>query len=95
MTATVVSLEHRQETDFGGTRAGLSAHLQVGEPPHSYFLSRLVGETDWIIDAHFGPQGMPYHCHGFGARYLQVRAIAPELAKLLDQQAHELGLSSA
>jgi hypothetical protein len=35
---------------------------------------------------------MPYYCHGFGARYLQVRAIARELAELIDQQAHELGL---
>lgn len=93
MTATVISLEHKQETDFGHTRAGLSAHLQIGEPPHSYFLSQLVGETGWIIDAHFGPQGMPYYCHGFGARYLKVRAIAPELANLIDRQAHERGLS--
>lgn len=35
VTATVVSVEHKQEPDFGGTRSGLSAHLQVGEPPHT------------------------------------------------------------
>lgn len=97
VTATVITVERKQERGIFGVLLGLSAHLHVafrsGERPHSYFLSRLVGEQDWIIDEHFGPNSQPYYSHGFGARYLRVHAIAPELADLLDEHARRRGLA--
>jgi hypothetical protein len=98
--ATVVTVEHRQEPEvFGGVRQGLYAQLDItqrrGEPPATYFLSRLVDETHWIIDAQFTANGFPVHSNGLGARYLRVRAIAPELAALLDAEARARRLVKA
>lgn len=92
VTATVVTVEYRQEPEpFGEDRRGLSAELKIalsGEHYCTYFLSRLVGEADWGIDAQFMANGMPVHSNGFGARYLRVKAIAPELGAVLDAEAH-------
>lgn len=99
VTATVISVQRRAEPGIYGLMVGLDAHLTVTFPRTqvavSYCLSRLVGETDWIIDAEFGANGMPRHSNGFGARYLKVYAIAPELADLLDREARCCGLVQA
>lgn len=100
VAATVVCVERREEPDFlGGSRVGLSAQLHITIPPdtrpHSYFLSRLIGESAWVIDALFGSNGYPHFSHGFGARYLRLRGIAPELEDLLDQNARDQGLVHA
>lgn len=100
VAATVVCVERREEPDFfGGVRLGLSAQLAVTVPPDTrprrYFLSRLVGESDWVVDALFGPNGYPHFSHGFGARYLRLRGVAPELEDLLDQGALSQGLVQA
>lgn len=99
VTATVVTVERRSEpSPLAGVRLGLYAQLDVTVAPdtqprsYSYFLSRLVGETTWIIDALFGPNGYPHFIHGFGARYLQLRVLAVTLADLLDEQARDRGL---
>lgn len=98
VTATIVSLKHRQETGIYGRMVGLDARLNVlfsGDAhPHSFFLSRLVKESFWVQDAHFGPNGFPYFSNGFGARYLKVRGIHPALAVLLDEAARALGLTA-
>lgn len=100
VTATLTRLERREEPGIYGRMIGLNACLTItahtGSAPDrtdSYCLSRLVDETDWIIDAQFGPNGIPRHSNGFGARYLTVRTIAPELADLLDREAVRRGLA--
>lgn len=100
VAATVVCVECREEPDvFSGVRLGLSAQLEVTVPPdtrpHTYFLSRLVGESEWVVDALFAPNGYPHFSHGFGARYLRLRGIAPQLEDLLDQNARDRGLAAA
>jgi hypothetical protein len=99
ITAAVVRVERKEETDFLGSRIGLDAHLQLTFPgdehPHAFFLSRLVDEPCWVLDAHFGPNGYPHFSNGFGARYLKLRGIAAELEALLDQAACGLGLVEA
>jgi hypothetical protein len=99
VTATVISMECKQERDFLGVRHGLSAQLEVtvapAVGPRTYFLSRLVGESDWVVDALFASNGFPHFSHGFGARYLRLRGVAPELEDLLDQHARDHGLVQA
>jgi hypothetical protein len=100
VTAAVITIERKEEPDFlAGVRLGLYAQLDVTVPPgtrpHSYFLSRLVAESEWVVDALFGPNGYPHFSNGFGARYLRLRGIAPELADLLDHEAHSRGLAKA
>jgi hypothetical protein len=99
VTATVTSMQRRTELGIVGTLVGLDAHLTITftapDASRSYSLSRLRGETHWIIDAEFGPLSMPRYVHGFGARYLKLKAIAPELADLLDREACRLGLAQA
>jgi hypothetical protein len=99
VTATVTSLQRREEPGIHGLMVGLDAHLTVtftdAQRSCSYFLSRLVGEVNWIIDAEFGSNGMPRHSNGFGARYLKVYAIAPELGDLLDREALRSGLAQS
>ena len=100
VAVTVVSVQRREEPEiFGGTRLGLDAHVTIGLPgnakPRSYRLSKLVGEQHWVVDAEFGPNGFPVHSNGFGARYLRVSAIAPEVAELVDAHAREAGLVEA
>ncbi len=95
--ATVVTVERREESSvFGGSNVGLYAHLELtvatGQRPHSLFLSRLVGEKVWIVDAQFTANGFPVHSNGFGARYLRVRAVVVELAALLDREARDRGV---
>ena len=99
VTATVTSMRRRTEPGVFGTMVGLDAHLTITftapDDTRSYGLSRLRGETHWIIDAEFGPNSLPRYVHGFGARYLKLKAIAPELADLLDREACRLGLTQA
>lgn len=99
VTATVVAIDRRAEPTLFGVCVGLEAQLAVTvaphAQPHTYFLSRLVGETTWIVDALFGPNGYPHFSHGFGARYLRLRTIAPELAEVVDQEARSRGLVEA
>jgi hypothetical protein len=95
--ATVVTVERREEPSiFGGANVGLYAQLDVtvapGQRPHTFILSRLVGEREWIVDAQFTANGFPVHSNGFGARYLRVRAVAEELGALLDQEARDRGV---
>lgn len=99
VTATVTAMEYRQEPSvFGATARGLYAQIDItsaGERPAAYILSRLVDETHWIIDAHFTANGFPVYSNGFGARYLRVRTIAPELAALLDAEARARQLATS
>ncbi|WP_406690344.1 hypothetical protein REH65_31235 [Saccharopolyspora sp. ID03-671] len=94
--ATVPNLQRREETSFLGRVVGLEAQLDVLFPgdnrPHTYYLSRLVGEPCWVQDAHFGPNNFPYFSNGFGARYLKLTGVAPGLERLLDQAARGRGL---
>lgn len=97
VSATVTSMQRRAEPGIFGAMVGLDAHLTITftapDDSRSYGLSRLRGETCWIIDAEFGPNCMPRYVHGFGARYLKLKAIAPELADLLDREARRRGLA--
>ncbi|MGW4527801.1 hypothetical protein [Amycolatopsis sp. NPDC004378] len=99
VTATVVSVEHREENGIYGPMVGLDARLHVlfsdDTQPHSYFLSRLLEEEYWVQDAHFGPTSFPHFSHGFGARYLKLRGIHPALEALLDEAARTRGLATA
>jgi hypothetical protein len=99
VAAAVITIERKEESDIlAGVRLGLYAQLDVTVPPgtrpHSYFLSRLVTESTWVVDALFGPNGYPYFSNGFGARYLRLRGIAWELADLLDHEARDRGLAT-
>lgn len=98
VTATVVSVEHREENGIYGPMVGLDAQLHVlfagDTDPHSYFLSRLVEEEYWVQDAHFGPSSFPHFSNGFGARYLKLRGIHPALEALLDEAARARGLAA-
>jgi hypothetical protein len=77
IVATVITMECQQERDFLGIRHGLCAQIAITAAPevrpHTYFLSRLVGESCWVVDAQFGSNGFPHFSHGFGARYLRLR----------------------
>lgn len=99
VTVTVNSMRRREEPGIYGLTVGLDAHVIVTftatQRTVSYFLSRLVGEVFWIIDAEFAANGMPRHSNGFGARYLKVYAIAPELSDLLDREARRHGHAQA
>lgn len=57
----------------GSEERGVYA-LVIFEGGESLHLSRLDGNEGWVADAHFGANGYPYWCHGFGSRctYLQV-----------------------
>jgi hypothetical protein len=98
VTATVVSVERREESGILGHMVGLDVRLHVGfgddADPHSYFLSRLVGEPYWVQDAYFGANGVPRFSHGFGARCLKLRGIHPGLEAVLDEAASILGLAA-
>lgn len=99
VTATVVKVEHREDTGILGPRIGLDAWLDVTFPgdhhPHTHNLSRLVDEPCWLLDAYFSPAGLPGISHGFGAREVNKQGIVPELEALLDQAALQHGLASA
>jgi hypothetical protein len=99
ITATVITMERTVERDFLGVRDGLSAQLEVTVPPqdgpNTYFLSRLVNESHWVVDALFGSNGYPHFSHGFGARYLRLQGVVPELEDVLNQHAHDHGLVQA
>ncbi|WNV83124.1 hypothetical protein [Umezawaea sp. Da 62-37] len=98
VTATVLTIEHREEIGVLGRMVGLDAHLHLLMPgatkPHSYFLSRLVGEPHWVQDAHFGPNGYPTFSHGFGARYLKLTGIHTALEAILDEAATARNLAT-
>ncbi|MFD7972978.1 hypothetical protein [Streptomyces clavifer] len=84
---------------LGGDRTGLEAQVTVLEPGqdkgNTFFLSRLVGEGDWVIDAKFGPNSFPHWSHGFGARYTKLRGLLPEFGDVLDDAARERKLAAA
>ncbi|MCX4523906.1 hypothetical protein OHA69_40680 [Streptomyces anulatus] len=97
LSITVGQIEQRTEPDgFGGTRAGLEARIDLlapgAEKPVVFFLSRLTGEPEWIIDAKFGPNGFPYFSHGFGSRVTVATTVIPEIADLLDDVARGRGI---
>ncbi|HBF85145.1 MAG TPA: hypothetical protein DD420_36025 [Streptomyces sp.] len=99
---TVRQLEQRQETApalLGGDRTGLMTELEIAAPGApagpTYFLSRLVGETAWIIDAKFGPDGFPHYSHGFGSRVTLARTLPDEICALLDSEAQKLAATRA
>lgn len=97
LTAAVPAMERREERDFFGDRIGLDATLELttrpGDRPTTFGLSRLVGEEEWIIDSKFGPTGFPHWSHGFGARYLRLKTVLPEVADVLDTAARDRGLA--
>ncbi len=96
----IEKVEIRREPNiFGGECHGLYAHVSVasepsGTPEHStnFFVSRLIGEPFWAVDATFLANGFPQHSNGFGARYLRLRTLAPGLAAVLNRAATERGL---
>ncbi|GAB3162125.1 hypothetical protein GCM10027258_80520 [Amycolatopsis stemonae] len=96
VTASVVSVERRDEPGIFGPMVGLDAQLAVVLPgrtePNTYFLSRLVGEQCWMQDAVFGANGYPGFSHGFGSRCVQKQGIVAELEALLDEAARTRGL---
>ncbi|MFD9690156.1 hypothetical protein ACFWXO_30860 [Kitasatospora sp. NPDC059088] len=97
----IVSVEIRREPGFfGAERHGLYAHVEVATRPDAgpnerstKFVSRLVGESDWAVDAAFSANGFPQHSNGFGARYLRYRTLRPEVAALVDSAAVERGVA--
>ncbi|MEV6781931.1 hypothetical protein [Streptomyces sp. NPDC051098] len=98
--ATVKSIERREERVsplVGGDRIGLEAHMLVllgdATEPVSYHLSMLVEETDWTIDAKFGPGSYPHWSHGFGVRYLATKGLPVEFDDVLNALAKERGLA--
>lgn len=101
LTAMVPDIERRTEPGpdiLGGDRIGLYARLDLvqGEEPRptTYFMSRLVGEPEWVIDTKFGPNGFPHFSHGFGSRVTLLKTVLPELADLLDDLARDRGLAA-
>lgn len=88
----VSDIKIHEENGVLGEAVGLYAHLDVAGK--AYFLSRLVGEKYWVVDALFGANGYPHWSHGFGARYLKPQVIASEMGDVLDQIAHALELAS-
>jgi hypothetical protein len=94
--AGLASMSQKETNPRHGWLIGLEAQLQVAianaHEPHTYFLSRLVGEQNWLQDAHFFPNGTVGFSHGFGARYLTKWGIGSELEALLDEAARLLGL---
>lgn len=52
---------------------------------HTLHFSRDDEERQWYADAHFGPDGYPYFCHGEGSRCTKKQVAHGELADLLDQ----------
>jgi hypothetical protein len=101
LTAEIRKMEKRHEPApalLGGDRVGIEVEFAVTMPgdekPTVFFLSRLVNEEDWIMDAKFGPNGFPHFSHGFGSRVTIPKGILDELADLLDHQAQELGLAA-
>jgi hypothetical protein len=98
VTATVVSVERRDEPGIFDRMIGLDAilHIQFHGDSHldSVMLSRLVEEPYWLQDAHFGPNGFPDFAHGFGSRCVKKHGIPPELESLLDEAARTRGLAA-
>jgi hypothetical protein len=98
VSVAVVTVEPRQEPGLPGEgeRRGLIGRLDVatgpGEP-EIYFLSRLDGEEEWALDAHFAANGTPRFSHGFGDRTVRKHTLAPELTALLDGEARSLDLT--
>jgi hypothetical protein len=66
---------------FGPYR-GWDAVVDLGGD--SFHFSQLAGETDWYCDAHFGRNGYPYFCHGFGSRVCLKQIATDEIAVLLN-----------
>lgn len=99
VTATVTSVQRRENDGVYGHIIGLEAHLQLVFPdndqPYTYVMSRLVDEPYWVIDGLFGPNSFPHFNNGFGARYLKLRGVARELEALLDEAARRQGLVRA
>ncbi|WP_329046898.1 MULTISPECIES: hypothetical protein [unclassified Streptomyces] len=99
-TLIITKLERRSEHCselLGGDRTGLEAQVTVCQPGRdsgdTFFLSRLVGEEDWVIDAKFGANGFPHFSHGFGSRVTKLRSLLPEFTTPLDSAARERELA--
>ncbi|MEU2462101.1 hypothetical protein ABZ604_31530 [Streptomyces sp. NPDC012473] len=99
---TITTLEERFEACselLGGDKKGLEAQVTVCQPGQdrgeTFFLSRLVGEEDWVIDAKFGANGFPHFSHGFGSRVTKLKSLLPELTDPLDSAARQRGLAAA
>jgi hypothetical protein len=98
VTATVVHIQRRDETSFFGPAVGLEGQLEIltvgAKRTGCYFVSRLVDEPYWVIDAHFAANGAPIFSHGFGARYTKLTGLHPALEALLDEAARDRGLAA-
>lgn len=94
--AGLASMSQKEANPRYGWLIGLEAQMQVtlanADQPHTYFLSRLAGERNWLQDAHFFPNGAVGFSHGFGAREVTKWGIGNELEALLDEAARQLGL---
>ncbi len=81
VSITVGPIEHRTEpTGSEAPGPDWSPHGAAGPrggEAVTFFLSRLKGEQEWVIDAKFGPNGMPHFCHGFGSRVTIAKTVIP------------------
>jgi len=92
----VVSMARKKEAGlFGLPLDGLGAELRLTaapeKEPETWFLSRLAGETQWIVDSRIAANGYCDFSHGFGERYLRVRPPVAEVADVLDRAARDGG----
>ncbi|MDT7784998.1 MAG: hypothetical protein QOF58_3417 [Pseudonocardiales bacterium] len=96
--AYLASARQKEADPRFGWLIGLEAQLQVATAdkpaPDTYFLSRLVDEPYWLLDGHFGPNGVPRFSHSFGERYLNKQRIHTALEALLDEAVRTLGLAA-
>ncbi|MER7108856.1 hypothetical protein [Streptomyces sp. NPDC000229] len=99
LVVMVRKVERRHEPApalLGGDRIGIEAEIEVMERDDqkgpTYFVSRLTGETDWIIDAKFGANGFPHYSHGFGSRVTIARGLPDEICDVLDNEAKNRGM---
>lgn len=92
VTAKVTLLRQHAAATAAGPAVGLDACLEIATIREGrsvrYFLSRLLGETRWIIDAMYvGPK--PIFAHGFGHRDDDLRTLPVPLTGYLDHLAQQ------
>jgi hypothetical protein len=72
---------------YGDGIYAMARHAELG----TLHLSRLEGESAWVIDGYFGANSFPHWCHGFGSRCTRLQTPADdELVAALDAAAAEL-----
>ncbi|MFD8078989.1 hypothetical protein ACFV3E_40820 [Streptomyces sp. NPDC059718] len=90
ITVVVPVIEQRTEPRpdlLGGPVTGLYAevHHVLDDGGHiTFFMSRLVGEEVWVIDAKFGANSFPHFSHGFGSRVTIPSVLPDEVTDVLD-----------